>query len=77
MTFKGLSPLQIQVLEGAWKGQMDRLHEAVVRTKESKKGINYAHLIINHHDSTGRTPLHFASAFGHSQIVQFLLQEGG
>eukprot|EP01041_Mallomonas_annulata_P006466 gene6466-13059_t len=32
--------------------------------------------LLNAHDSTGATPLHFASGWGHNDIVEYLIAEG-
>jgi ankyrin repeat protein len=65
-----VEPTLVKVLEASWKGQIDTLDE--VLSKYSGDITN----LINCSDNGGRTPLMIASAFGHSQVVYFLLQKG-
>lgn len=70
-SFTGLSPIDQAILDASWKGELNLLEEALTNVNPNQMKIK-----INCKDNEGRTPLILASAFGNSQVVQFLIQRG-
>ncbi|CAG7816021.1 unnamed protein product [Allacma fusca] len=65
----GLEARCQQVLESAMKGKLGALEESILIANGIYEEVNTCHC-------KGRSALHLAAAFGHTHIVQFLLEKG-